>query len=139
MVDVDLTNEPTSKDLNGFIDRIQSTDTFPRGLTAGRLLSYDAGIDTLSIDFTQLKRVLLEHEMYEQAKGFSATRIDLLRVLEEGPDRMRFDEIKDTLNSYYEEQNGDALEDSTIQHYLRDLREKGLVDHQFNSYTYVGP
>lgn len=139
MATTEFESEPNPTDIEEFIDRLQPAGVLERDITASQVLIYDSDSETLSIDFEKLKRVLLEHQQYQQAKGFSHTAMDILRVLEEGPDRMRFDEIRSDLNIYYEENGQETLADQTFQHYLRDLREKGLVEHAHNSYTYVGP
>ena len=52
---------------------------------------------------------------------------------------MRFDEIRTEINTYYESRDQETLADQSIHHHLRNLREKELVDHEHNSYTYIGP
>lgn len=139
MVELQLTADPDPSEVQDFVNRIQPTGAMDRGLTASQVLKYDSESERLIIDFDQLKRVLLEHQQYQRARGFSDSAMDILRVIEEGPDRMRFQEIKDRVNDHYEEVGRDGLEEPTIHHHLRSLREFGLVEHEHNSYTYVGP
>lgn len=139
MVIPEFGSEPDPSEIEEFVARLQPAGVLEREFTASQVLNFNSDSDTITIDFEQLKRVLLEHQQYQQAKGFSHTAMDILQVLEEGPDRMRFDEIKSNLNTYYEEIDREPLADQTFQHYLRDLRDKGLVEHAHNSYTYVGP
>ena len=137
MVDVEFDDDPTPDDIEGAIGRIQTTGSIPRGIAGGRALDYDADSETLRINFEQLSRTLVEHRMFEEAEGFSSTEMELLRIIEQGPDRMSINEIKAQVQD--SESDEDALADSTIQYYLRKLREKQLITHNYNQYTYAGP
>jgi hypothetical protein len=137
MVDIQFADDPTAEAVKRATNRIQAAGKMPRGIVGGRALSYDADEDILQIHFDQLRRALIEHRMFEEADGFSSTELALLRIIETGPDRMRFDEIKAVAKDH--DDIDDSLEDGTFQHYLRNLRDKGLVEHDHNQYTYLGP
>lgn len=137
MVDIEFDDDPQLDDIERAINRIQKTGNIPRGIAGGRALDYDEDSETLRINFEQLTRTLVEHRMFEEAEGFSSTEIELLRVIEQGPDRMTINEIKGQVQD--SENDQDAPADSTIQYYLRKLRKKQLVTHNHNQYTYAGP
>jgi repressor of nif and glnA expression len=71
--------------------------------------------------------------MFEEAAGFSSTEMELLRIIEQGPDRMSLAEIRVQIAESDAIQ--DELADTTIQYYLKNLREKELVTHNHNQYT----
>lgn len=139
MVAPEFADSPTSEEVKSSLARFEKAKHFPRGITGGRPLKYDEESETLTVDFEQLTQVLLEHQMYEQARGFNSTEMDILRVIERDGDRLRFDQIKEAINEYREEEGREPLEDSTIHHYLGNLRDKNLISHEFNDYSYLGP
>mgnify|MGYP000282908226 CR=1 FL=1 len=75
--------------------------------------------------------------MFEEADGFAPIQIELLRIIDTGPDRMAFNEIEAKVadNPNIE----DEKDSSTLHYHLRQLREKNLVEHNHNQYTYIGP
>lgn len=139
MIDIQFRSEPSPSEIQEIFDRIQSAGVFPRGVASMRAFEFDEDTETFVVDFEQLKRILLEHQMFQQAEGFNSTELDILRVLEAGRDRMRFDEIREATNLHRKDKNEDPLKNTTIQHYLRNLRKKNLISHEHNQYTYIGP
>ena len=138
MVNIEFEDEPTTEDIEEVKGRIQATGNVPRGISGGRALEYDSDSETLRINFEQLSRTLIEHRMFEEAEGFSSTEMGLLRIVEQGPDRMAFSEIK-SQTKVLTDDDDEPLADPTIHHYLRRLREKQLITHNHNQYTYDGP
>lgn len=139
MVDIEFDDEPSSDDVKETIERVRATGSMPRGIAGGRSLDYNEENGVLRVNFENLSKVLHEHRMFEEAKGFSSTQMDVLRTLEAGPNRMSLSEIIEDVNDIRRERNEEPLEKQTFQHHLRQLREKGLVEHEFNQYTYIGP
>ena len=137
MVSIEFDDDPTAETIETAVERIQATGNMPRGITGGRALEYDGESETLRVNFDNLRQVLLEHRMFEEAEGFSSTEMALLRIIEAGPERMSFQEIQAQVADHDEIDS--SLADSTLQYYLRKLRDKQLVEHGHNQYSYLGP
>jgi DNA-binding transcriptional ArsR family regulator len=136
MVDITFADDPTAAEIERALERIRPAGAMPRGIAGGRELEFDAEDEQFTVHFDNLRRSLIEHRLFEEAQGFSSSELTLLRIVEAGADRMSFGEICDTADDH------DALadiEEDTYQHHLRRLRDKGLIEHQRNQYTYVGP
>jgi DNA-binding response OmpR family regulator len=136
MVDIKLADDPTPEEIERALSRIRPAGAMPRGIAGGRSLEYDEEEELLTVHFDKLRRNLIEHRLFEEAEGFSSKELTLLRILETGPDRMAFSEIRDEAN---EHDDLTDLDENTYQHYLSRLRDKKLVEHNHNQYTYVGP
>jgi hypothetical protein len=136
MVDIAFADEPTADAIERALERIRPAGAIPRGIAGGRGLEFNAEDNCLIIHFDNLRRSLMEHRLFEEADGFSSTELALLRIVETGPDRMAYQEICELANAHEELAE---LEDDTYQYYLRRLRDKGLIEHAQNQYTYIGP
>ena len=137
MVAIEFDDDPTTTEVKRAIDRIRQAGNIPQGITGGRSFAYDDETETLRVNFDHLRKVLFEHRMFEEAEGFAPIQIELLRIIDAGPDRMAFSEIKAKVT---ENPNIEGKKDtSTLHYHLRKLREKNLVEHNHNQYTYIGP
>jgi hypothetical protein len=136
MVDIAFADDPTAADIERALERIRPAGAMPRGIAGGRGLEFDAEEECLIVHFDNLRRSLIEHRLFEEAEGFSPTELALLGIVETGPDRMAYQEICELANAH---EALEGLENDTYQYYLRRLRDKGLIKHAQNQYTYIGP
>jgi hypothetical protein len=137
MVDIEFADDPTAATIERALDRIRPTGAMPRGIAGGRELEFDAEDEQLTVHFDNLRRSLIEHRLFEEAQGFSSPELALLRIVEAGPDRMSFREICEAAKDL--DALADIEKEDTYHHHLGRLREKGLIKHDWNQYTYVGP
>lgn len=142
MLDIEFEDEPSMDEVEALLERVKSA-SYQRGGRTPKLMNVHPESDTLRINFEQLKHVILEHQMYEQAQGFTSNEVLVLRVLETGRDRMRFGEIEESVNERRKDASQPPLAESTIRNYVRKLRDKGLVETEGSGpttlYTYTGP
>lgn len=91
-------------------------------------------LDSFQVDFSLLQKILYEHRRYAMAEGFSDAEMDILRAIEFHPaDRVGVDEIM-------EHEHAKEYSESTVYRYLRQLREKSLIEKvRSGLYRYDGP
>ena len=142
MVDVTFADAPEMEDVQTQVDRVEGITyegvTLAHRTGLERVLDYDPQAETVTIDFQQLIRVLIEHAQYEAA-AHSPLRLAILRGIEQGADGdetavVTMEQIQDSLDR--------DVATSTLYANLRTLIDDGLVERigeRSGVYRYQGP
>lgn len=136
MVDIRFKRKRDESEVKEFLDSVQWATNIPRGPTASD--PFDLNGETLEVDLDDLKIVLYEHRLMQESKQYSPSKIEILRILQDGPETMGLGRLQEELDKHRGEE--DSLAKSTISEYLSQLIEEGLVvKERRGRYAYAGP
>lgn len=141
MVTIEFEQELTVDELKDWLKYVQ-----PLQRGEYPIHPFDLSVDEelVTIDLEALTDVFLEHQLYNDAKGFSPTRLEVLRVIEynhtkEGNQFIATEEIRQKLAEKF----GLERATSTINQHLRALIDDELIERVGSDtsgvYQYVGP